>query len=174
MLGRLIADMPQMAEPKAVDDPRLWAIAYVKFFVQDVDPDSRESRLLLERKSGYMSRAVGNFALFLVDAIELPVNFRVHWTDSWVDVDALRRLSPALREVLARRERYLRQGLGYTACPKYRLRQTAKDVVGLLWLAYQAECAPDPPLLYGSAPVVEMLDRYQARFGRSSGPSGNA
>lgn len=174
MLGRLIADMPQMAEPKALDDPRLWAIAYVEFFVQDEDPESRKSRLLLERDSGYMSRAVGNFALFLMDAVWLPVHFQVHWTDPWVEVDVLLRASPALRDALARRGRYRRQGLGMTPCPKYRLRRTASDIVGMLWVAYQAECAPDPPLLYGSKPVVEMLHRYRRLFGQTSGPGEKA
>lgn len=173
MLGRLIADMPQMAEPTALDDPRLWAIAYLKFFVQDANEDSRRSRRLLERDSRYMARAVGNFTLFLMDSVWLPVNYGVHWTDSWVEVDSLRRSHPALGQALARRERYRRLGLGLTLFPRRRLRLAAKDAVGMLWTAYQAECAPEPPALYGSAPVLEMLDRYRIRFGHSSGWPGN-
>jgi len=44
----------------------------------------------------------------------------------------------------------------------------------MLWLAYQAEAGSDAPLLYGSQPIVEMLQRYQNRFGHSGGPTGNA
>ncbi|MFV0135529.1 hypothetical protein ACLGIH_20295 [Streptomyces sp. HMX87] len=158
-----------MAEPKAVDDPRLWAIAYLRFYVQDADLKSRKSRRLLERDARYMARAVGNFTLFLMDAVWLPVNYGVHWTDPWVEVDSLRRISPPLRAAFVRRERYRRLGRGLTVFPRRRLRRTARDAVAMLWLAYQAEC-PDAPLLYGSAPVLEMLDRYRLRFGHSSGP----
>ncbi|WP_369042265.1 hypothetical protein [Streptomyces sp. Midd1] len=157
-----------------MEDPRLWAIAYIEFFVQDQNPESRKNRLTLEQDSVYMCKAVGNFAMFLMDAVWLPVNFQVHWTDSWVEFDALRRTSPALREALSRRDRYRRLGLGHTGCPRLRLRQTARDVVGMLWVAYQAECAPEPPQLYGSQPVVEMLHRYRMRFGQTSGPGENA
>lgn len=163
-----------MAHPKAVDDPRLWAVAYVEFFVQDADQDCRVSRRLLERDARYMAKAVGNFALFLMDAVWLPVNYGVAWRTPWVEVDALLRTSPELRSMLVRRDRYRRVGRGYNICPKHALRRTAKDVVGMLWLAYQAEASPDMPLQYGSVPVVEMLHRYRHRFGHSSGEGENA
>jgi type IV secretory pathway TrbD component len=174
MTGRLIGTMPQMAQPKAVDDPRLWATAYVEFFVRGADPDSRKSRLLLEQDPWYMSKAVGNLAMYLMDAVWLPVNFGVDWTTSWVEVDYARRSDPDLRKALARRNRYQRLGTGYTLRPKYRLRKTAADVVGMLWLAYQAEHHAGEPMLYGSEPVVVMLHKYRARFGHTSGTCGNA
>ncbi|MEU1552177.1 hypothetical protein ABZ517_05570 [Streptomyces scabiei] len=163
-----------MAEPKAVDDPRLYAVAYLKFFVLDADRESRQSRRLLERDARYMAKAVGNFALFLTDSVWLPVTHGVAWQMSWVEMDSLRRTDPELRRMLRRRDRYRRLGKGYTVRPKHALRRTAKDTVGMLWLAYQAEAPADAPLLYGSAPVVEMLDRYRSRFDHSSGEYGNA
>ena len=174
MPGRLIGTMPQMTQPKDMDDPRLWAVAYVEFFVQDANADCRESRRLLERDAGYMARAVGNFAYFLMDSVWLPANYRVDWTTSWVEVDSLRRTNPALRRMLVRRDRYRRIGKGYSLFPRRALRRTARDVVGMLWLAYQVESLPDSPALYGSAPVVEMLHRYRKRFGHMSGPGRNA
>ncbi|WP_125936396.1 hypothetical protein [Streptomyces sp. WAC 06738] len=163
-----------MTEPGVVEDPRLWAMAYIRFFVKDADEKSRKSRMLLESDARYMARAVGNFALFLMDSVWLPVQFGVEWTDSWVEIDSLKRTNPAFKMALLERERYRRMGLGYSLLPRQRLRRTARQVVGMLWLAYQAEAGSDGPLLYGSEPIVEMLQRYQNRFGHSGGTAESA
>lgn len=166
--------MQQMAEPGVVEDPRLWAMAYIRFFVKGDDIKSRKCRRELESDARYMAKAVGNFALFLMDSVWLPVQFGVAWTESWVEVEALKRTNPAFRSALLTRESYRRMGMGYFLMPKYRLRKAARDVVGMLWLAYQAECGTDGPMQYGSQPVMEMLQRYQYRFGHSGWPMGNA
>jgi len=166
--------MQQMTEPKVVEDPRLWALAYIRFVVKGDDPKSQKCRRELESDARYMAKAIGNFALFLTDSVWLPVQFGVEWTDSWVEIDSLKRTNPSFRAALGVRDSYRRMGKGYFLCPRYRLRKAAGAVVGMLWLAYQVEAGADGPLKYGSEPVVEMLQRYQNRFGQTGGQPGKA
>ena len=174
MIERLILVMPQMAQPTAAEDARLWAVAYIEFFMRKDIPESRRSRRDLERDARYMTRAVSNFALFLMDSVWLPVNFGVEWRTPWVEVDSLRRTNPGLESCLARRSRYRRLGQGCFLWSRYRLRKTAADVVGMLWVAYQAECYPELPEVYGSDAVTVMLARYRDRFSHLGDESGNA
>jgi hypothetical protein len=152
--------MLQMAQPQAGEDPRLWAAAYIGFFITG---DMKNVRLL-ERDVRYMSAAVGSLAFFLMDAAYMPMQHGVRWTESWVEVDARRRIDPELRASLIRRSRYRRVALGRTMRPKHRLRRTRRDVVNLLWLAYQYECHPKAPELYGSQAILAMLRKYRERF----------
>lgn len=156
--------MPQTADPGTVDDPRLWALAYTEFFVRDATAESRSNRRLLEQDARYMTQAMGNFALFLMDSVWLPVHCGVEWTTPWWEVDSLRRTSPVLQQCLTRRSRYRRLGQGQFVRSRHWLRKTAADVVGMLWVAYQAECAPGPPEAWGSDAVVVMLGKYRRRF----------
>ncbi|MGW3153748.1 hypothetical protein [Streptomyces sp. NPDC001089] len=165
--------LPHLAELEAEEDPRLWAVAYTEFFVRDADPACRRSRLVLERESRFMTKAMANFAMFLMDAVWLPVHFGVEWTTPWCEVDSLRRTSPGLRDCLLRRDRYRHVGQGHFGRPRHHLRRTAKDVVGMVWVAYQAECSPGAPDLYGSDAVVAMLGKYRARFSHTGDGQAN-
>lgn len=166
--------MPHMTQPKPDDDPRLLAIAYVQFAVQNGDLECRKSRLLLEQDSRHVARAVGAFAFFLMDIAWLPAIHKVAWRTPWVEVDVRRRLDPVLRRELRRRERYHRIAMGWNVRPRRALRQAARDCVGMLWVAYQAECGPDAPVTCGTEGVMEMLHRYRQRFSHSSGSEKNA
>lgn len=174
MTERLIANMPQLANPEVWEDPRLWAVSYLEFFVRDGEPASRDSRRHLERNARYMARAVGDFALVLMDSVWLPEMYGLEVQTSWVETDFRRSTEPDLRVALARRDRYRRLGLGRVVRSRRALRATARDVVYMLWLEYQAEAGPEAPLGRGLAPVLEMLARYRVRFSHTSGPIENA
>jgi hypothetical protein len=162
--------MPQMAQPTAAEDPRLWAVSYIEFLVTE----DEESRLLLERDARYMAAAMGNFAFYLMDAVYLPVRHGVRWWEPWVEIDSLRRTNPSFRTALARRDAYRHLGRGYTLRPKRRLRRTAADVVTLVWLAHQAERYPYAPVRCDAQGVLEMLAKYREMFFHLSDVPGNA
>lgn len=166
--------MQQMADPRAEDDARLWALAYIGFFVRDDHEPSRRSRRLMESNAKHTAQAVGALAVALMDVVWLPVNYGVELVTPWWEVEALRRSDPRFAGELARRRSYARLARGLTLMPRTRLRQVAADVVGMLWTAYQAEAGPDGPLLYGSLPVLIMLDRFRSRVGHPGGSCGNA
>lgn len=166
--------MLQMAHPEAEEDPRFWAMAYVEFLARDHLPESRKNRRLLEKDARFMAQAMGNFALFLMDATWLPNHFGVDCTTSWLHVDSLRRLSPGLEATLARRDRYRRLGQGLVVRPTRSLRKTAGDAVGMLLDAHMAECYPGLPTAYGSDAVVAMLTKYRILFSQTSDGPGNS
>lgn len=169
---RLDADMLKTAEATTVDDPRLWALAYVEFYATGDAPSMR----LLEKEVGVrrLSKAVADLAFYLMDTVFLPVQHGVCWMESWVEVDALSRTDPEFAASLKRRNRYRRQALGRTLLCGVLLRGTARDTVELLWLAYQVEDHSGRQRLYGSTAIVAMLGKYRALICHSGDAGENA
>ncbi|MFC9505440.1 hypothetical protein [Streptomyces sp. NPDC057002] len=148
-----------MVEDKSGDDARLLSLAYVEFFAKG----DRKSMRLMERDARLMARLMGNFALFLMDAVVIPVQHGISWTDGWVEVDYRSRTDPEFKATLIRRGRYRRLAKGYTLRPKRRLRRTARDAAGMLCMAWVAEYGEDRSVSPADA-VVEMLGDLRPRF----------
>ncbi|MFE2539017.1 hypothetical protein [Actinacidiphila glaucinigra] len=158
-----------MPDHTPADDARLISAAYIEFHVKR----DAENLRLLERDTRYLAKAVGSFALFLMDAVVIPERHGISWTHGWVEVDFLRRTNPQFRATLGRRDQYRRQALGRTLRPRARLRRTAHEVTSMLCLAYTVEHGRHTDADVPEA-VSLMLNTFRRRFCHSSDRKRNA
>lgn len=160
--------MLSMGNDNAGDDLRLLGLAYVEFLAKG----DRASLRLLERDKRRVGRAVSGIAVYLMDAILIPVQHEIVWQTSWVEVDFRRRTEPELAVTLAIRDRYRRHARGLVLLPRRHLRKNAEDIMRMLGMAYLFE-ERDEDVTARDA-ILTMLYELREKFCHSGDAQSNA
>ncbi|MFH9731838.1 hypothetical protein [Streptomyces sp. NPDC017260] len=157
-----------MVDQTSGDDMRLLSFAYVESLLNE---DKGAARYL-ERDSKLMVRSVGGLAFFLMDAVVIPVENGIGWTDGWVEVDFKARIDPGFKANLIRRGQYRRLARGFTVRPKRRLRRAARECVDMLCVAFLVEHGKERSATRREA-ALEMVGHFRERLCHSGDAQSN-